>query len=86
MISDYKNGGLRMIDIKSFNKALKSTWVKKYLDNNNHGKWKLLFDSEIRDLGGDVIFKTHMYDGGFGANFLGGFLSPVGSPCFAAGR
>ena len=28
MISDYKNGGLRMIDIKSFNKALKSTWVK----------------------------------------------------------
>ena len=46
MISDYKNGGLRMIDIKSFNKALKSTWVKKYLDNANHGKWKLLFDSE----------------------------------------
>ena len=28
MISDYKNGGLRMIDIKSFNKALKSTWVR----------------------------------------------------------
>ena len=42
MISDYKNGGLRMIDIKSFNKALKSTWVKEYLDNDNHGKWKLL--------------------------------------------
>ena len=39
MISDYKNGGLRMIDIKSFNKALKSTWVKKYLDND---KWNLL--------------------------------------------
>ena len=49
-----------MIDIKSFNKALKSKWVKKYLDNDNHGKWKLLFDSEIHDLGGDVIFKgTH---------------------------
>ena len=56
MISDYKNGGLRMIDIKSFNKALKSTWVKKYLDNDHHGKWKLLFDSEIYDYGGDVIF------------------------------
>ena len=60
MISDYKNGGLRMIDIKSFNKALKSTWVKKYLDNNNHGKWKLLFDSELRDCGGDVIFKGNL--------------------------
>ena len=28
----------RMIDIKSFNKELKSTWVKKYLDNDNNGK------------------------------------------------
>ena len=60
MISDYKNGDLRIIDIKSFNKALKSTWVKKYLDNDNHGKWKLLFDSEIHDLGGDVIFKGNL--------------------------
>ena len=60
MISDYKNGGLRMIDIKSFNKALKSTWVKKYLDNDNHGKCKLLFDSEIHDYSGDVIFKGNL--------------------------
>ena len=58
MISDYKNGGLRMIE--SFNKALKSTWVKKYLDNDNHGKWKLLLDSEIHDLGGDVIFNGNL--------------------------
>ena len=60
MISEYKNGGLRMIDIKSFNKALKSTWVKKYLENDNHGKSKLLFDSDIQDLGGDVIFKGNL--------------------------
>ena len=44
MISDYNNGGLRMIDIKLFNKALKSRWMTKYLDLENHGKWKLLFD------------------------------------------
>ena len=30
-----------MIDIKSFNKALKSTWVKKYLDNHN-GNYPLI--------------------------------------------
>ena len=30
-----------MINMKSFNKALKSAWVKKHLDNDNHGKWKL---------------------------------------------
>ena len=48
-----------MIDIKSFNKALKSTWVTKYLDNDNNSKWKLLLDPEIHDLG-DVIFKGNL--------------------------
>ena len=38
IISDYSNGGLKMIDLKSFNKALKSTWIKKYLDTENQGK------------------------------------------------
>ena len=32
-----------MIDIKHFNKALKLSWIKKYVDPENHGKWKLLF-------------------------------------------
>ena len=30
------------------------------MDNDNHGKWKLLFDSEIHDYGGDVIFKGNL--------------------------
>ena len=38
MISDYNNGELRIIDIKLFNKALKSSWITKYLDLENHGK------------------------------------------------
>ena len=27
MISDFSEGGLRMIDIESFNKSLKSSWI-----------------------------------------------------------
>ena len=42
MISDHENGGLRMLDLNSFNKALKLSWVRKYLNENNSGKWKLL--------------------------------------------
>ena len=41
-----------MIDIKSFNKALKSTRVKKYSDNVYHGKWKLFFDFQLHDFAG----------------------------------
>ena len=44
MISDYSEGGLRMIDLISFNKAFKSTWLKKYLGLENHGNWEHLFE------------------------------------------
>ena len=31
-----------MLDLNSFNKALKLSWVRKYLNENNSGKWKVL--------------------------------------------
>ena len=37
MINDFGTGGIKMVDISSFNKSLKTTWIKKYLDNNNKG-------------------------------------------------
>ena len=40
MINDYSEGGLKMIDIVSFNRSLKATWIKKYLDKKNCGSWK----------------------------------------------
>ena len=60
MISDYENGGLKMIDIKLFNSALKSGWIKKYLDKENHGIWKLLFDLELRNFGGEQMFRGNL--------------------------
>ena len=44
MINEYENGGARMLDILSFNRALKATWVTKYFNSTNKGKWKNLFD------------------------------------------
>ena len=49
-----------MIDIKLFNKALKLSWIKKYLDTENHGKWKLLFDLHLRPFGGEAIFRGNV--------------------------
>ena len=60
VISDYNNGGLRMIDIKLFSKALKSSWITKYLDLENHGKWKLLFDLESQSFGGEEVFCSNL--------------------------
>ena len=60
MISDYENGGLKMIDIKLFNKVLKAAWIKKYLDIENHGKWKLLFDLELQNFASEEIFRGNL--------------------------
>ena len=58
IIRDYQDGGLKMIDIISFNKALKSVWIKKYLDVNNKGKWKLFIDAELENLGGATVLSN----------------------------
>ena len=60
MINEPEYGGLKMIDLCSFNKSLKTTWVKKYLDTTNHGKWKFLFDLELENYGLDLIFRGNL--------------------------
>ena len=60
MINDYPNGGLKMIDIQSFSKSLKVTWIKKYLDTENQGKWKLFFDLELGTLGGKIALTGNL--------------------------
>ena len=44
MINDYATGRLKMVDIQTFNRALKVKWIQKYLDSSNKGKWKLFLD------------------------------------------
>ena len=51
MLNGYSERGLKMLDIESFNTALKITWVKKYLDKESHSKWKILFDLELKNKG-----------------------------------
>ena len=50
MINNYPEGGIKMIDIISFDKSLKAVWVKKYLDNESCGHWKLFFDAERKKM------------------------------------
>ena len=48
------------IDIASFNKSLKATWIQKYLDPESRSKWKRLFDSELERNGGEAILKGNL--------------------------
>ena len=58
IINDFCDGGLKMIDIFSFNKSLKATWIKKYLDNSNNGKWKLFLEMALQNHGGKNILSS----------------------------
>ena len=60
MINDFGVGGLKMIDISSFSKSLKTTWIKKYLDNNNKGKWKIFFDITLKKYGCQNFFSYNL--------------------------
>ena len=49
MINEYDKGGLKMIDIHSLNASLKIKWVQSYLNTDNKGKWKSVFDLRLSE-------------------------------------
>ena len=62
MINDYNKGGLKMIDLQSFNQSLKIKWIKGYLDENNQGKWKSFFDYYLEKHGGKYRYVHYIED------------------------
>ena len=55
--NNHNNGGIKMVDLSSFNN---STWIRKYLDTSNHGKWKEFVELELGKYGGSLIFKGNL--------------------------
>lgn len=49
-----------MLDIRSFNYALKSKWVRMYLDDNNQAKWKLFFDFFFKQHDGKLLLTGNL--------------------------
>ena len=49
-----------MIYVESFNKSLTTIWIKKYLDKNNQGKWKLFFDLDLESFGGTAVLTGNL--------------------------
>ena len=52
MVNDYENGGLKMLDIFTFNKSLKVSWLHNFFDKSNKGKWKYILEENLEKLGG----------------------------------
>ena len=52
-----------MLDLQSFNRALKAKWIQRYLDPYNRGKWKLFVELSLT--GHDIDF---LLQGNFNSN------------------
>ena len=64
MIADYEGGGLKMIDVKSMNMALKMPWISRILSGD---KWSTLINFQLQKYGGlkfimQYIFEKGMFD------------------------
>jgi hypothetical protein len=59
LISDYEDGGLKMLDIKSFITAQKAMWVKRFL-TPDRASWKALLTLNLQNLLGNDIFKCSL--------------------------
>ncbi len=56
IIQSYENGGLKLPHIKSFEAALKMSWIRKLIDPNYSAPWKTLILPKFQDLGGDKFW------------------------------
>jgi len=56
IIADYQDGRQKMLDIIEFNKALKVSWILKYISNDCKSKWKCFLDFHLSKVGGKLVF------------------------------
>ena len=56
---DYDEAGLKMIDINAFINSIKATWIKRIIDPNNTGQWKISYQYLLSKLGGEFFFKCN---------------------------
>ena len=61
IMQDYKNGGLRLINVDYFIEALKAGWVRRILDEQNNGIWKEFYLEKLNAYGGKLIFESNLH-------------------------
>ena len=60
LIKPYEEGGLRMVDLNCYVNSLKITWVKRLIDEQNKGAWKICYENELSKHGGSLVFESNL--------------------------
>ena len=57
---DYKDGGLKMINIDIYLNSVKASWVKKLISSEIDGDWKYIYINELKPFGYEFLFKCNL--------------------------
>ena len=60
LIADYKDGGLKDVDIDSKFESLKFIWIQKLKDGSDHHPWKALAQKILEKCDSDYIFHSNL--------------------------
>ena len=60
IIQNYRNGGLKMVDLRYFMNALKGSWIKRILNVENKGVWKQIYLNKLKKYGGNMLFECNI--------------------------
>ena len=75
LINDIKDGGLKLLDPKSFCEALKLSWLKRILEKENSRTWTTLVQKQLECVGGNFIWKCNFSEeDNFLSNITSSFL------------
>ena len=55
----YENGGLKMIDLETFIKSLKITWIKRFMGSDANGILNKIYMEKIHPFGGKFLFECN---------------------------
>ena len=74
LTTDYKNGGLKMIDIEIhvFIKSFKVSWIKEILDLENKELLNKIYLEKLRPFYGKLLFECNLSENDFGITSLDG--------------
>ena len=59
LIGEYRDGGLKDVDVDAKILSLKISWIRKLKDSNFH-PWKVLANHLLSEVGGETIFHANL--------------------------
>ena len=62
LTNSYEKGGLKMIDLETFIRSLKITWIKRIIESDAKGILNKLYMQKLKPFGGSLLFECNLTD------------------------